>query len=216
MTIQAAEALSGALTARVQEALRRAAARRRPVLASATIELGPADPAATVFASRRAEERWFAWEQPDRDGFALGALGTAHAIDSAPAGDRFGAAAHECSELMRDAVIGELPDRLAAGPVWVGGFAFFSDGGRDPQWASLPATLLVLPEVSLARTGDDTAATVNVLCRTGDEADALMNRAVARLASLRHAELPLADPDPAGGYEIASVLPPHRYERSVA
>ncbi len=53
---------------------------------------------------------------------------------------------------MRDAVIGEPPDRLAAGPVWVGGFAFFPDGGRDPQWASLPATLLVLPEVSLART----------------------------------------------------------------
>ena len=55
MTTQAAEALSGALTARVEEALRRAVAHRRPVLASATIELGSGvDPAATVFASRRA------------------------------------------------------------------------------------------------------------------------------------------------------------------
>ena len=63
MATQAAEALSGALTARVEEALRRAAARRRPVLASATIELGGGvDPAATAFASRRADERWFAWE----------------------------------------------------------------------------------------------------------------------------------------------------------
>jgi isochorismate synthase len=213
----AAEALSGALTARVQEALRRAAARSRAVLASATIELeGDSDPAATVFASRRADERWFAWEQPDRDGFALGALGTAYAVDSAPAADRFGAAAYECSELMRDAVIGELPDRLAAGPVWVGGFAFFPDGGRDPQWASLPATLLVLPEVSLARTGNETAVTANLICRMGDDADALVHRAVARVASLRHTELPIADPDPAGGYEIASVLPPRRYERSVA
>jgi salicylate biosynthesis isochorismate synthase/menaquinone-specific isochorismate synthase len=217
MTIQAAEALSGALTARVDEALRRATARRRPVLASATIELGPgADPAAVVFASRRADERWFAWEQPDRDGFALGALGTAYAIDSAPAGDRFAAAARDCSELMRDAVVGEPPDRLAAGPVWVGGFAFFPDGGRDPQWASLPTTLLILPEVSLARTGDETAVTANLICRVGDDADALVHRAVARVTSLRYAELPLADPDPAGGYEIASVLPPRQYERSVA
>ena len=194
----------------MEEALRRAAARRRPVLASATIELGAGvDPAATVFASRRADERWFAWEQPDRDRFALGALGTAYAVDSAPAGNRFGAAASECSELMRDAVIGEPPDRLAAGPVWVGGFAFFPDGGRDPQWASLPATLLVLPEVSLARSGDETAVTANVICRAGDEAGELLDRALARVASLRDAELPLADPDPAGGYEIASVASPH-------
>ena len=67
----------------MEEALRRAAANGRPVLASATVELGPGvDPAAIVFASRRADERWFAWEQPDRDGFALGALGAAHVVES--------------------------------------------------------------------------------------------------------------------------------------
>ena len=99
------------------------------------------------------EERWFAWEQPDRDGFALGALGAARAVEAVPARDRFGAAARECAEVMRDAVIGDRRTGSRAGPVWVGGFAFFPDGGRDPQWASLPATLLVLPELSLARTG---------------------------------------------------------------
>jgi salicylate biosynthesis isochorismate synthase/menaquinone-specific isochorismate synthase len=212
----AAEALSGALTTRAEEALRRAAARRRPVLASATIDLGPGvDPAATVFASRRAGERWFAWEQPDRQRFALGALGAAHVVESAPAGDRFRGAARECSEVMRDAVLGEPPDRLAAGPVWVGGFSFFPDGGREPHWASLPAILLALPELSLARTGDATAATVNVLCRPGDDAPALVERAVARLASLRHDPLPMADPDPAGGYDMASVASPREYERAV-
>ena len=36
---------------------------------------GDLDVAACVFASRRADERYFVWEQPDRDGFALGALG---------------------------------------------------------------------------------------------------------------------------------------------
>jgi salicylate biosynthesis isochorismate synthase/menaquinone-specific isochorismate synthase len=117
---------------------------------------------------------------------------------------------------LRDAMIGESPDRLAAGPVWMGGFSFFPEGGSEPQWASLPATLLVLPEVSLARIGDETAATVNVVCRPGDDAAALVDRAAARVASLRDDALPLVDPDPAGGYDIASVLPPQDYERAVA
>ena len=48
--------------------------------------------------------------------------------------------ARSAPRLMRDAVIeATSPDRLAAGPVWVGGFAFAPDGGRDPQWGSLPA-----------------------------------------------------------------------------
>ena len=217
MVVPAAEALAGALAARIEEALRRAASSGRPVLASTTAELGPGvDPAAVVFASRRADERWFAWEQPDRDGFALGALGAAHVVEAVPARDRFRAATRECSELMRNAVTGVAPDRLAAGPVWVGGFSFFPEGGSEPHWASLPATLLVLPEVSLARSGGDTAATVNVVCRPGDDAVALVDRAAARVGSLRDDAVPLIDPDPAGGYDIASVLPPQDYERSVA
>ena len=215
-TPAAAEALSGALAVRVDEALRLAAAHRRRVVASATVELGGGiDPAAAVFSSRRAGERWFAWEQPDRDGFALGALGAAHAVEAVPAADRFRAAARQCAELMRDAVVGDAPDRPATGPVWVGGFSFFPDGGRDPQWASLPATMLVLPELSLARTGDDTAATVNVVCRAGDDASVLVERAVARLATLRHDPLPMMDPDPAGGHDLVSVASPRDYERAV-
>jgi len=206
-----------ALRQRVEEALRRARARGRPVVASTTVDLGAGiDPAAAVFASRRAEERWFAWEQPDRDGFALAALGAAHVVDTVAAQGRFRAAARECSELLRDAVGGDPADRLAAGPVWVGGFSFFADGGRDPQWASLPATLLVLPELSLARVSGETAATVNVVCRPGDDGAALVERAAARLGALRHDPLPMVDPDPAGGYEIASVLSPHEFERAVA
>jgi salicylate biosynthesis isochorismate synthase/menaquinone-specific isochorismate synthase len=213
VSVAAAETLA----ANVEEALRRARGARRPVVASATVELGGGfDPAAAVFASRRADDRWFAWEQPDRDRFALGALGAAHVVDSAPGADRFRAAGAKCSEVMRDAVVGAPPDRLATGPVWVGGFSFFPDGGHDPQWASLPATLLVLPELSLARSGDATAATVNVVCRAGDDAADLLERGLSRLASLRHADLPLIDPDPAGGYDIASVLPPQDYERAVA
>jgi isochorismate synthase len=213
MHLAAAEALA----ANVEEALQRAAGRGAPVLAATTVELGAGvDPTATVFASRRAEERWFAWEQPERDGFALAALGGAHAIDSSPAGDRFRGAARACSEFLRDAVIGAPADRLGAGPVWVGGFSFFADGGRDPQWTSLPASLLVLPEISLARIGGETTATLNVVCRPGDDAALLVERAAARLGSLRHDPLPMVDPDPAGGFDIASVLPPYDFERAVA
>ena len=55
------------------------------MLASVTVELGAGvDVPRIVFASRRAEERYFAWEQPDRDGFALGALGTAWTVERRP------------------------------------------------------------------------------------------------------------------------------------
>ena len=87
MATAAAEALAGALAARVEEALRRAA-RTRPARrsrASPSSSTADVDVAACVFASRRAEERYFAWEQPDRDGFALGALGAAWTVESAPA-----------------------------------------------------------------------------------------------------------------------------------
>jgi salicylate biosynthesis isochorismate synthase/menaquinone-specific isochorismate synthase len=37
----------------------------------------------------------------------------------------------------------------------------------------------------------------------------------ARLAGLRHDPMPLVDPDPVGGYELASVRPPEDFERAV-
>jgi salicylate biosynthesis isochorismate synthase/menaquinone-specific isochorismate synthase len=186
------------------------------VVASATVELSPdIDVAACTFASRGAGERWFAWEQPDRDGFAIGGLGAVATIDAAPATTRFEDAARACSETLRDAVRDDELDRPATGPLWLGGFAFFDEGGAGPQWSSLPATLLVLPQLSLTRNGATVTATLNVLCRAHDDASELAARAAARLATLRHDPLPLVDPDPAGGYEIESVRPPTDFERSV-
>jgi hypothetical protein len=61
----------------LEEALaRRPAGRRAVVSVTQPVEL--ADPCAAVFASRMAGDRWFCWEQPDRDGFALAAVGSAH------------------------------------------------------------------------------------------------------------------------------------------
>jgi len=136
----------------VAEALARAAGRGRPVVVSITVELDPGiDVAASVFASRAAEERYFVWEQPDRDRFAIGALGSAATIDAARGADRFRSAAAQATDVMRDAVIDADLEPLAAGPLWVGGFAFAADGGRTPEWATYPSSLLVLPERSEER-----------------------------------------------------------------
>ncbi len=189
----------------------------RSVIASATVAVpGDLDVAAWTFENRRAEERYFAWEQPDRDGFALGCLGSAWTIEGLPAEDRFAAAGRSCADAMRDAVAEPDLDQLAAGPVWVGGFAFAPDGGGSPQWSSLPPALLVLPEVSIARHAGRASATVNVVCRGGEDPDALARRALARLGTLRPASIPLTDPDPAAGYEISSPLEPERYVDAVA
>jgi isochorismate synthase len=200
----------------VGEALARAASRRRPVVASVTVELDPRiDVAACVFASRGAEERYFVWEQPERDGFAIGALGSAATIDSIGGPDRFASAAEQAGDVMRDAVIEADLTLPAAGPLWVGGFAFSAGGGETPEWRSYPSGLLVLPELTLVRHGDEVTATATATCRPGDDPDELAQRMLARLSALRHDPMPLIDPDPVGGYELNSVRPPEEFERAV-
>ena len=85
---EAAFALSDLDTARLLSHLNAAAkvARRGrdgEVLAAVTVDL-PAmtDPSAVVVASRQADEPWFCFEQPDRDGAALAALGCAKEIEA--------------------------------------------------------------------------------------------------------------------------------------
>ena len=204
------------LEARAAEAVARARRFGRPVLASVTVPLeGEVDVAAATFASRRADERWFVWEQPDRDGFAIGALGAAVTVDAVPGRNRFAQAAQMCSDVFRDAVRGEDIDAPATGPIWVGGFSFYADGCSAPEWSSFTATGLALPHLSIARSGSATHATLNVMCRESDDPRRLAARAAGRLGALSTDPLPLVDPDPAGGYEIASVRPPEDFERAV-
>jgi salicylate biosynthesis isochorismate synthase/menaquinone-specific isochorismate synthase len=188
------------------------------VIASITVPLPPdVDVAACVFGSRRAEERYFVWEQPDREGFALGGIGSAWTVDAVPGHDRFGAAAAQCIEVTHEAVCGTEHGGIpGSGPVWMGGFAFGAGDGTAPEWASLPATLMTLPEVSLVRHAGRAAATANVVCTADSDNASLVSLATARLETMRADALPLVDPDPVGGYDIESVLPPERYEESVA
>ncbi|MEA2368700.1 MAG: menaquinone-specific isochorismate synthase [Thermoleophilaceae bacterium] len=187
----------------------------RPVVASASCAIDPSvDLAAAVLAARRPGDRFFCFGQPDRDGFALAGLGEAAAVTASGTG-RFKDAAEECRRVGLGALFDDV-DVPAAGPVWVGGFAFADAGAAAPEWSSLPSALLTLPEVSLARRGDAAWLTASVLVQ-GDEAPgALMERLEARLAELRPARMPLLDPDPVAAARVAGAAPPEHFESAVA
>ena len=200
----------------VSIAIEDAGARGRRTLASATVAVDSTDVSGAVLASRLASDRWFCWEQPDRDGFALGALGSAHEVVSRGP-ERFRQVAADCAELLRDAVIEAEPGLPAgAGPVWTGGFAFDADGGRDPQWASLPPALMVLPELSLLRSGDECRLTLNAVVDGESGAERVMERLRRRLEGLREGALGPLDPSPTVASEIGAPRPPGHYEEAVA
>jgi hypothetical protein len=100
---QAAGRLLGAIEDRLAEALER----RRRTLVSATLEVESLDPGAVAFASRLASDRWFCWEQPDRERFAIAGIGSAWEVVSRGR-DRFAHAEAACAEMSRA--------RLAAEP----------------------------------------------------------------------------------------------------
>ena len=183
---------------------------------SATVEAEVRDVSAVAFASRLAGDRWFCWEQPDRDGFAIAALGSAHEVVSRGQG-RFRDVVEACERVVRDRMAAE-PEGLpaGAGPVWVGGFAFAPDGGGEPQWSSFPPALLVMPELILHRVHGRTHLTLCAIAGAGANPESVLARLAARLAALTEAPLPLVDPHPTSEVRIASVLAPELFARSVA
>ncbi len=207
------ELRSADLEQRLRAGVERAQARGRRTLVSVTVPVEGIDPCAAVFASRLASDHWFCWEQPDR-GFALAALGVAAQATSRGAA-RFRDVAREClgGETIFDEPTG-LP--AGAGAVWVGGFAFDPEGGASSPWSSLPPASLVLPELSLCRSGEDTFLTVNTVVRSGEAAEEKVNALAARLAGLQADSLPLLDPHPTSRVEIESVRPPREFERTIS
>jgi len=152
------------------------------------------DPAALVFSERRASERWFCWSEPDR-GFELAGWGTVAEVVSRGPG-RFADVQSACAEIGR-----KLEVEAGDGPVWVGGFAFDDEGGRDPQWSSLPPALMWLPRVTVIRRGEETSVTV-VGSGPGPDLDAVRN-------------LPMLDPPAVGRAHVESVRSPGEYEEAV-
>jgi isochorismate synthase len=191
----------------------RALSRGRKTFISVTTPVEGIDPCAAVFASRLASDRWFCWEQPDRE-FALAALGVAHEVTSRGR-DRFDDVARQClgAELIADEPPG-LP--AGAGVVWLGGFAFDPEGGSSSPWSSLAPASLTMPELSVCRSGERSFVTVNALVRPGDDPEERAMALESRLAAMRSDPLPLLDPHPTAATEIASVRPPGDFERMIA
>jgi isochorismate synthase len=176
------------------------------------------DLAAAVLAARRPDDRFSCLEQPERDGFVLAALGQAAALEARGPG-RFAEVAVRARELGRSAVADDPaqdPKRPpAAGPVFVGGFAFAHDGGASPEWAGLPPACLVLPELALARQGGEARLTLSAVVQPDDDAEAVVARLLARVGELAPATMPLLDPDPVERTRVASAAPPAHYEQAV-
>jgi isochorismate synthase len=207
------EALRHALSERFERAIDRALSRGRRTFVSVTRPIEGIDPSTAIFASRLASDRWFCWEQPDRE-FALATLGVAHEATSRGA-NRFRDLAREC--LGMETVSDEPPGLPAgAGGVWVGGFAFHPEGGGSPPWSSLAPASLVLPELSICRSGEQTFLTVNAVVRPNDDTDEVTSRLEARFSGLRDDPMPLLDPHPTARVEIESVRPPSEFEAAVA
>jgi len=207
------------LRTRVGAALERARRSGGHALAALTVPI-PAelDLAAAVLAARRPDDRFSCLEQPDRDGFVLAALGQAATVEASGAG-RFADVAARARELGRTAFADDPADDPlrppAAGPVFVGGFAFAHEGGSSPEWSSLAPASLVLPELALARQGSEARMTLCAVVEAGDDPETVVERLLGRAAALAPASMPLLDPDPVERTRVASAAPPSHYEQAV-
>ena len=206
------------LRKRLEQAVSRARRGRRGaegVLAAVTVPVAyDVDPSAVLFASRRPGEPWFCTEQPDRDRTAVAALGCAVAIEASGRG-RFEEVATRWRALAGTA-LADGADARGAGLIAAGGFSFAPEGGASPHWSNFAPASLHVPQLSLARTGDEVTMTVTALAGADDTADELLARVQQRLGELRSAPLALLDPDPVGRYQVAGSAPPEHYEEAVA
>jgi salicylate biosynthesis isochorismate synthase len=204
------------LERRLEAALERARGRGGPLIASFTVRSAPdVDPTAVIAGSRATGEHWFCFEQPDRDRSAVAALGSVRVLEAAGP-DRFAEVGRHWQALVQDAVADEQDGPPGSGLVAVGGFAFSPDGAGSPSWEGFEPASLVVPELSLARRGEDVRLTINVDVAPDDTVDGLGARVDGRLARLRRAALPMVDPAPIGAYKVHTVMPPTHYEEAVA
>jgi salicylate biosynthesis isochorismate synthase/menaquinone-specific isochorismate synthase len=173
------------------------------------------DPSAVVFASRIPGEPWICFEQPERNRSALAGLGAAVTLEArGPA--RFAQVAARWRTLAADAIADPAEGPPGSGLVALGGFAFADDGGGSLHWAEFAPASLVVPEIALARRGEEVWCTVAALARGDVPAALLLERLETRLAALALAPLPMLDPHPAERHRIAGALAPEHYEAAVA
>jgi salicylate biosynthesis isochorismate synthase/menaquinone-specific isochorismate synthase len=173
------------------------------------------DPTAIVVESRRGDDPWFCFEQPDHGGAAVAGLGAVRELEAQGPG-RFADLSRAWQNISGDAVADPPAAVPGSGLVAVGGFAFAPSGGGSPRWNGFPAASLTIPEISLARRDGEAWLTLNLDCAPDDRLEGLLAHAERRLFSLRAGVLPLLDPAPSGRYEVVSAMPPAHYEQAVA
>ena len=118
---------------------------------------------------------------------------------------------------LAGAAIADPPDGPAgSGLIACGGFAFAPDGGASPHWSAFRPASLVVPQVAIARSGEDVRITVAALVRPDDTVGDLLAGIERRLGELRAEPLPLLDPHPTGRYRVAGAMAPEHYESAVA
>jgi isochorismate synthase len=213
------EAVEERLRGRVERAVRHARSTGGQAVGAVTVPI-PAelDLSAAVLAARRPDDRYSCLEQPDRDGFVLATLGQAAILEARGPG-RFAEVAAAARELGRSAFADDpAEDPLrppAAGPVFVGGFAFADEGGASPEWSGLAPACLVLPEVALSRQGTEARLTLTAAVQPDDDPGEMVERMLTRVGELRETSMPLLDPDPVERTRVASAAPPSHYEQAV-
>jgi isochorismate synthase len=150
-----------------------------------------------AFGTACAEER-FLLERP-AEGRALLALGCAARLE-ARGPQRFESAAQSARELFANLhALGSQGGE--AGPLLVGGFAFFDAEPPAPEWAGFPAARLELPEALLARAGGEAHLTLARRIEPGADPARETAALIARRAALERELAP--DSAPAAPADVA-------------
>jgi salicylate biosynthesis isochorismate synthase/menaquinone-specific isochorismate synthase len=174
-----------------------------------------ADPSAVVLASRRAQEPWMCFEQPERERSVVAALGEVVTLEDR-GHSRFGRTAARWRDLVARACVEPSGGPVGGGLIACGGFAFAPDGGSSPHWSAFAPASLVVPEIALVRRRDEVWCTVAALVRPDEVVEPLAERVDQRLASLREHPPTLLDPHPTEHHTIAGAMAPEHYEAAVA
>lgn len=135
-------------------------------------------PRVRALCEQPATERFF-WERPNEER-TIAAFGVAHAIECSGEG-RFAESAARAREVFASVHVAGAPAPESAGPLLVGGFGFADEPADTTLWSGFPAARLVLPELTISRSGNRAWCTAVRAVRSHDNVDAVCKTLFARL-----------------------------------